>query len=75
MEAYAIAIVIKARDAEEAQRFAGNMLCGGTRWDHPLDVPYVGEGCEVGDAARYETAEVHLLCDGMRTILAPEGGA
>lgn len=66
---FALVIVIEARDAGEAGRFAGDMLCGGVRWDRPLPVPYVGEAFAVGTARRYRTAEIHLLEDGMRKVV------
>lgn len=69
---YALAIVVEAKDAEQAQRFARNMLREGIHWDHPLAVPYVGEGCEVGEAEHYSTEEIHLLLNGMRAVLVPE---
>ncbi len=72
---FALAVVAEAKDAEEAQRFTRNMLCEGIRWDHPLEVSFVGEGCEIGPAERYATEEIHLLRDGMRAIAVPEPSA
>jgi hypothetical protein len=69
---FALAIVVEAEDAEEAHRFTHNMLCEGTRWDRPLEVSFVGEGCEIGPAEHYATEEIHLLRDGMRVIAVPE---
>jgi hypothetical protein len=75
MERFAVAIVVEAVDAEEAERFLANMLTGGIRWDRPLPVPYIGEACPIVAARSYRTAEIHLLRDGYRVIAAPQRGA
>jgi hypothetical protein len=75
MERFAVAVVVEAADAEEAERFLGNMLTGGVRWDRPLPVPYIGGPCPIVAAACYRTAEIHLLRDGFRVAAVPERGA
>lgn len=75
MGRFAVAVVVEAADAEEAERFLGDMLTGGVRWDRPLAIPYIGEACPVGPAGRYRTEEIHLLRDGMRQVAVPDRGA
>jgi hypothetical protein len=75
MERFAVAVVVEAADAEEAERFLANMLTDGIRWDRPLPVPYIGEACPIVVARRYRTAEIHLLRDGFRVVAVPERGA
>jgi len=75
MERFAVAVVVEAADAEEAERFLANMLSGGSRWDRPLPVPYIGEACPIVAAASYRTEEIHILRDGYRVIAVPERGA
>ncbi len=75
MARFAVAVVVEAADAEEAERFLANMLTEGVRWDRPLLIPYIGEACPVGQAASYSTEEIHLLRDGMRQVAVPEPGA
>lgn len=72
MGRFVLAVVVEASGPEEAERFLRNTLHDGVRWDQSLPIPYVGEPCEVGVAARYSTGEIHLLCDGFRTVAAPE---
>jgi hypothetical protein len=74
MERFAVAVVVEAADAEEAERFLGNMLREGVRWDRPLPVSYIGAPCPIGAAQSYSTAEIHLLRDGMREIAVPQRG-
>jgi|GEM_PF-3287936 len=75
MERFAVAVVVEAADAEEAERFLGNMLSEGVRWDRPLPVPYIGEACPIVAARCYRTEEIHLLRDGFRVIAVPRRGA
>lgn len=75
MVRFVMPVVVEAASAEEAERFLGNMLTEGVRWDRPLEVPYVGEPCPIGGADRYRTEEVYLLRDGMRVVAVPERGA
>ena len=75
MERFAVAVVVEATDAEEAERFLANMLSEGVRWDQPLSIPYIGEACPIVAAARYRTEEIHLLRDGYRVVAVPERGA
>lgn len=75
MGRFAVAVVVEAADGEEVERFLANMLAGGIRWDRPLPVPYIGEVCPIVAAARYRTAEIHLLRDGFRVVAVPERGA
>lgn len=75
MERFAVAVVVEATDAEEAERFLANMLSEGVRWDRPLPTPYIGEACPIGSAHRYSTEEIHLLRDGMRQVAVPKRGA
>ncbi len=75
MERFAVAVVVEATDAEEAERFLANMLSEGVRWDRPLSIPYIGEACPIGSARSYSTEEIHLLRDGMRQVAVPERGA
>ena len=74
MGRFAVAVVVEAADAEEAERFLRNMVDEGVRWDRPLPVPYIGEGCPIAAARRYCTEEIHLLRDGFRVIAVPERG-
>lgn len=71
---FAVAVVVEAADAEQAERFVGNMLNEGVRWDRPLTVPYIGAACPIDSAGRYATAEIHLLRDGFRAIAVPTSG-
>lgn len=75
MERFAVAVVVEAADAEEAERFLATMLTGGIHRDPPLRVPYIGEACPIVAAAGYRTEEIHLLRDGHRVIAVPERGA
>jgi len=75
MVRFALAVVVEAGDAEEAERFLDNTLNGGVPWDRPLPIPYVGAACPIGPAERYLTAEIHLLRDGMRQVAVPQRGA
>jgi hypothetical protein len=75
MERFAVAVVLEAADAAEAERFLGDMLTDGACWDRPLPVPYIGEPCPIAAARRYRTEEIHLLRDGFRVIAVPERGA
>ena len=74
MGLFAVAVVVEAVDAEEAERFLGDLLGDRLRRDRPL-IPYIGEACPVGPAAGYSTAEIHLLLDGMRQVAVPARGA
>lgn len=74
MPQFAVVVVVEAKAAEEASRFVTNEL-GGIRWDQPLEAPFIGVACPVGHADCYETVEIHLLRDGMRSIAVPEPGA
>jgi hypothetical protein len=75
MKRFAVAVVVAAADAEEAESFLGSMLTGSVRCDCPLPVPYIGEACPIAAAARYRTEEIHLLRDGFRVVAVPERGA
>jgi hypothetical protein len=75
MGRFAVAVVVEAADAEEAERFLANMLTEGVRWDRPLAIPYIGEACPIVAAGRYRTEEIHLLRDGFRVVAVPERGA
>lgn len=75
MKRFAIAVVVEAADAGEAERFIGDMLRARVRRGRPLPVPYIGEACPVIAARRYRTEEIHLLRDGFRVIAIPEHGA
>jgi len=72
MSRYALAAVVEASDAETAHRYVAEALVAGRRWERPLAVAYVGDGCEIGSAECYSTEELHLLCDGMRSIATPD---